>query len=68
MEILEHGIYYNNDKEITCNCGCKFKYNKADIRTDHTLAYTTCPEQFKEYVLCPECNRRIDTGYMFSIY
>lgn len=60
MKILEHGIYYEENKIITCSCGCKFEYKISDIHVDNSLAYPTCPPQIQTYVLCPECNSRIN--------
>lgn len=59
MEILEHGIYYNECNEITCSCGCKFRYEIQDICTDNTLILTSNPPQYNRYVRCPECGARI---------
>ena len=56
MKILEHGVYYTENKIITCSCGCKFEYETSDIYKDNSLAYTTYPQQIQTYVLCPECN------------
>ena len=66
MEILEHGIYYEENKIINCSCGCKFEYETSDIYSDNSLAYTTCPPQIQTYVLCPECNSRINLSKIYT--
>lgn len=60
MKILEHGNFYTENKIITCSCGCKFEYETSDIYSDNSIAYPTCPPQIQTYVLCPECNSRIN--------
>ena len=66
MKVLEHGNFYQENRIIECICGCKFEYEQEDIRTDTSLAYTTCPEQYNRYVNCPECDARIELGTTFK--
>ena len=66
MEILEHGIYYNKCSEITCGCGCKFRYETSDICIDSDLALTSCPQQYRRYVRCPECCAKIYLGDTYT--
>lgn len=65
MKILEHGIYYTENKIITCLCGCRFECETSDIYKDNSLAYTTCSQQIQTYVLCPECNSKINLGKIY---
>lgn len=59
MEILEHGIYYNECNETTCSCGCKFRYETSDICVDNTLALTSNPPLYNRFIICPECGSKI---------
>lgn len=65
MKVLEHGDFYNENRIIKCICGCKFEYEKEDIMTDTSLAYITCPERYKRYVRCPECDAKTELGITF---
>ena len=60
---------FTYNRIIKCICGCKFEYEQRDIMTDTSLAYTTCPEQYKRYVRCPECDAKTElrTTYVHSI-
>lgn len=60
MKVLKHGKYYRENKKIECVCGCEFEYEDTDIVTDYSLVYTSNPMQYRQYVLCPECNSRTD--------
>ena len=66
MKILEHGRYYIENRITNCMCGCKFEYEIEDIFIDKTLTYTSNPPQNEEYVLCPECNARINLGKRYA--
>lgn len=65
MKVLEHGSFYKKDKIIECICGCKYQYEQNDIKTDASLVYTTCPEQYRRYVNCPECGAKTEIGTTF---
>lgn len=62
MEILEHGIYYNEGGESSCVCGCRFKYDSKDVCTDNAFGLSVNPMKYKQYVQCPECSARIYLG------
>ena len=62
MKVLEHGNFYQENKIIKCICGCKFEYEQNDIMTDTSLAYTTCPQQCRRYIKCPECGAVTELG------
>lgn len=65
MKVLKHGIYYNENKEIECNCGCKYEYEEIDVIIDGLVALTTNPQQYRRYVICPECKAKT---YLSNIY
>ena len=60
MKVLKHGNYYKENKIIDCVCGCQFEYESRDIVTDYSLVHTSNPIQYDQYILCPECNARIN--------
>lgn len=60
MKVLKHGNYYRENKKLECVCGCEFEYEDIDIVIDYSLAYTSSPMQYEQYVLCPECKSRIN--------
>lgn len=62
MRVLEHGNFYQQNKIVGCICGCKFEYEQKDIQTDTSLSYITCPQQYRRYVRCPECDAKIELG------
>lgn len=66
MKVLEHGKFYQEDKIIKCICGCKFEYEQNDIMTDTSLAYTTCPQQCRRYIKCPECGAVTELGTTYA--
>jgi uncharacterized protein with PIN domain len=51
IEIIKKG-----PKDITTcpKCGCKFSYEKEDIKSED-YAY----KSYKEYVICPQCNQPV---------
>lgn len=63
MEIIDHGIFYNDSVDIFCNkCGCRYRIHKEDIKKYdkpikvHLCAYDDCwTEKRYYYTLCPEC-------------
>ena len=66
MKVLEHGNFYSENKIINCVCGCKYEYEMDDICIDTTLAHTTCPEQYRRYVECPECGAKTQIGTTYK--
>jgi hypothetical protein len=59
MEVLEHGWIYNEKHSIIeCECGCKYEYNKEDVKEkpqmffDWDLKWQYC---LTYYIECPEC-------------
>lgn len=66
MKIIKHGIYYKENRKIKCNCGCEFEYEIEDIKKDNTLAYISNPPLIQEYILCPECNARINLSKTYT--
>ena len=67
MKVIEHGSFYKEDRTIRCICGCKYEYEIDDICKDALLSLTTCPEQHRRYVYCPECGARADIGTTYEI-
>lgn len=58
-------IIKKGTREVTtCNtCGCKFSYEKEDVKNGDTDNY----KRWEEYVLCPQCScevilRQTSTG------
>ena len=47
-------IIKKGTREVTtCNtCGCKFSYEKEDVKNGDTDNY----KRWKEYVVCPQCS------------
>ena len=52
IKIIKYGT-----REVTeCKtCGCKFSYEKEDLRNEDTDNY----KAFKEYVICPQCEQEV---------
>ena len=51
----------------TCpDCGCEFEYDASDMATDYGVCLTTYPPQYKTYVICPCCRKRIYHGMIQS--
>lgn len=58
MKILEHGYY---KQVIMCACGCKFQYDKEDVKYIEKVLNWDLKSGYKEYyVKCPECERLFD--------
>ena len=67
MKVIKHGNFYKEDRKIQCICGCEFEYDMKDIYIDNYYELTSCPPQYKRYVLCPECNARTDIGTTYAM-
>lgn len=59
MKVLEHGWIYNEKHNIIeCECGCKYEYNKEDIKETPQMFFDwdlKWQYYLTYYVECPEC-------------
>lgn len=56
IEIIKRGT-----KHIAvCNeCGCKFRYDDEDVKSEHDNEYTYIYDMTKAYINCPQCNAKV---------
>lgn len=53
IKIIERGTRTITECE---NCGCRFSYEKEDIRGENGPGMAI---NFREYITCPQCNKEI---------
>ena len=59
IKILKHGKK-PFPRNCTCNeCQCEFTYELEDLKTENDICLTSYPAQYRRYVVCPECGKRI---------
>ena len=58
IKIIKHGEKKKFTK--TCpDCGCEFEFETEDLKTDYEFCLTSYPGQYRRYVLCPECGKKL---------
>ena len=71
MKVLEHGwVYDKKHGIIKCECGCKYEYDKEDIKE---MAFMSLDGAFQlgyylvRYIECPECGEKDWIGEKIQI-
>ena len=63
MRVIEHGDQYELGEKVCKQCGCKFAYNKKDIKVERISDYDEGTYGHDYYnanvVFCPECKHMI---------
>jgi DNA-directed RNA polymerase subunit RPC12/RpoP len=63
LKIIKHGNKYSKNKIAICPlCGCEFEYDNNDAKIEKAFYFTLFPLQYKAYIKCPECNKKICLG------
>lgn len=59
IKVIKHGTK-KFPQNCTCpECHCEFTFESEDLRIDYSLCLTTYPVQYRRYVICPDCGKRI---------
>lgn len=59
IKVIKHGKK-PFPRNCTCpECQCEFTYELEDLKTDYDICYMSYPVQYRRYVICPDCGKRI---------